>query len=80
MVPQEDIILSTHSLETSAQNQFRGIIREAYLAGGSMEVVVDAGADFVVLVSRNSFEKLQLSPGKEIWLNFKASAARFLKN
>ena len=80
MVPQEDIILSPHSLETSAQNQFRGVIREAYLAGGSMEIVVDAGADFVVLVSRNSFEKLQLNPGKDIWLNFKASAARFLKN
>lgn len=80
MVPQEDIILSAQSLESSARNQFRGIIREAYLSAGSMEVVVDAGVDFVVQISRASYEKLQLLPGKQIWLSFKASAARFLKN
>jgi molybdopterin-binding protein len=79
MVPQEDIFLSPKALETSAQNQFRGIIKEAHLSRGYMEVVVDAGVDFLVLVSRNSFDKLQLNPGKEIWLSFKASAARFIR-
>ncbi len=80
MVPQEDIILSEHSLETSAQNQFQGVITEAFAAAGSMEIVVDAGVEFVVMVSRNSFHKMSLSPGKKIWLSFKASAARFLKD
>ncbi|MFP4690678.1 MAG: ABC transporter ATP-binding protein [Bacteroidales bacterium] len=78
MIPQEDIIISESPLETSAVNSYRGLIREVYLCGAGMEVVVEAGAEFVVSVSRQSVEKMELSPGKTVWITFKASAVRFI--
>ncbi len=80
IVSQEDIILSEGPLDTSAVNQLHGFIREVYLSGSAMEVVVSAGVDFVVAVSRKSFEKMNLKPEKPIWLNFKASSVKFIKN
>ena len=78
MIPQEDIIISESPLETSAVNSYRGLIREVYLSGAGMEVVVEAGAEFVVSVSRQSVEKMGLRPGKPIWITFKASAVQFI--
>ena len=77
MIPQEDILLSESPLESSAINQFEGHISEGYLSGSGMEVVVEAGVEFVASVSRLSYEKLNLMPGKKVWLNFKASAVKF---
>ncbi len=78
MVPQEDIIVSENPVESSAINQLQGVIREAYLSGSGMELVVDTGVPFVVAVSRQSQEKMKLQPGKEVWLSFKAAAVRFM--
>jgi ABC-type Fe3+/spermidine/putrescine transport system ATPase subunit len=77
-IPAEDIILSEKPFETSAINQFRGIIRETWMSGNGMEIIIDAGVEFVVTVSQTSFEKMKLQPGKELWLTFKASAVKFL--
>ena len=78
MVPQQDIVISLQPVETSAINKLKGTIKEIYLAGSGIELVVDAGAEFVVSVSRQSQSALQLEAGKEIWLTFKASAVRFV--
>ncbi len=78
MIPQEDIIISEESIESSAVNRLQGMIREIYLSGSGMEVVVDAGTSFVVSVSRRSHENMHLKPGKKVWLTFKASAVRFI--
>lgn len=78
MIPQEDILLSEHQLESSAINQLQGIVKESYLSGSGMELVVDAGIELVASVSRTSYEKLSLVPGKPVWLNFKASVVKFL--
>jgi molybdate/tungstate transport system ATP-binding protein len=77
-IAAEDIILSEKPFETSAINRFQGVIKETWMAGTGMEIVIDAGVEFVVAVSRTSFDKLHLQPGKSIWLTFKASAVRFL--
>lgn len=78
MIPQEDIILSETPGQTSAVNNLKGVVTEAYLSGAGMELVVDAGIDLVVSVSSHSFNKMKLNPGKEVWLSFKASAVRFV--
>jgi molybdopterin-binding protein len=78
-IPAEDIILSEKPFETSAINQFHGVVKETWMAGAGMEVVIEAGAELVVTISRTSFEKLELQSGKNIWLTFKASAVRFLR-
>ncbi len=78
MIPQEDIIVSERPIESSATNRLEGVIREAYLSGSGMELVIDAGVPFVVAVSRQSHENMKLQPGKMVWLNFKAAAVRFM--
>ncbi len=79
MIPQEDILISEELIESSAVNRLQGMIREIYLSGSGMEVVVDAGAEFVVSVSRRSHDTMHLKPGKKVWLTFKASAVRFIE-
>lgn len=78
MIPQEDILLSEQPIDSSAINQLQGVVKESYLSGSGMELVVDAGIEIVASVSRTSFEKLGLIPGKLVWLSFKASVVRFL--
>lgn len=78
MIGQQDIILSDAFLDTSALNQYQGTVKDAYPAGNAMELIIDAGVDFVVHVSHASCEKLALNPGRAVCLTFKASAARFL--
>jgi len=80
MIPQEDIIVSEKPIESSATNRLQGVISEAYLSGSGMELVVDAGAPFVVAVSRQSHQNMDLQPGKKVWLSFKASAVRFMES
>ncbi len=79
MVPQQDIIVSEQPINSSAVNQYPGLIREVYLSGSGMELIVDAGVEFVVSVSRESCERMGLNPGKQVWLAFKASAVRFVE-
>lgn len=78
MIPGEDIIVSEEQLETSAINQYQGTLKEIYLLNHGVELIVDAGELFSVIVSKRSLEKLNLSPGKKIWISFKASAVRTL--
>lgn len=78
MVPREDIFLSEEEIESSAVNRLRGVVKELYLSGDGLEVVVDAGLEMAVSVSRSSGQKLHLEPGKVVWLSFKASAVRFI--
>jgi ABC-type sugar transport system ATPase subunit len=78
MIPQQDIIISENRVTSSAVNNLEGVIKEMILLGAGVEVVVDAGAEFVVSVSKQSQESMQLIPGKKIWLSFKASAVRYL--
>jgi molybdate transport system ATP-binding protein len=78
MVPQEDIFLSDEKLDSSAVNQLQGVVKEATLSGQGVDLLVDAGLEMVVSVSRPSLKKLGLEPGKRVWLSFKASAVRFI--
>lgn len=78
MIPQEDIVLSEGPLESSARNQLKGVVREAYLSGSGMEILIDAGVELVASLSRQSFEKMGIIQGKTIWVSFKASAVSFL--
>jgi len=78
MIPGEDIIVSEEKLETSAINQYEGIINELYFLNHGVELIIDAGEIFSVIVSKRSVEKLGLDPGKKVWLSFKASAVKIL--
>ncbi len=79
IVPEQDIILSASELQTSAINQYCGKVKEYYSMGFGTEVIIEAGVDFSVKISNESFHSLQIEEGKRVWINFKASAVKALK-
>lgn len=78
MIPGEDIIVSQQELKTSATNQYQGTIKEIITLNHGIELIIDAGEAFSVIVSKNSVYTLDLYPGKKVWISFKASAVRQL--
>lgn len=78
MIPGEDIILSDQHLETSAINQFQGHVKEILILNHGMEIIVSAGDDFSVIITKSSFDHMHLTNGKQIWISFKASAVKAL--
>jgi ABC-type Fe3+/spermidine/putrescine transport system ATPase subunit len=78
MIPGEDIIVSENKLETSAVNQFQGKIREVFVLSNGAELIIEAGEEFAINVSRLSADKFHLEKGKNVWISFKASAVRIL--
>ena len=75
-VRPEDIILSRNSVMSSARNVFRGRIAEMVDLGPVMRLKVNAGKEFVVQVTRRSFNEMKLNIGSEVFLVFKASAVQ----
>ncbi|MGC9313238.1 MAG: tungstate ABC transporter ATP-binding protein WtpC [Sediminispirochaetaceae bacterium] len=71
-VRPEDILLSLHPIESSARNSFRGTISEITSAGMISKVVVDVGVPFVTAITRRSLMDMELKPGTEVFLTFKA--------
>lgn len=78
LIRNEDIILSAENFESSALNNFRGIVEDIYPVRNGEEVVVNIGVSLHSQVSHDSAEKLGLERGKSVWVHFKASAAKLI--
>jgi len=70
----EDIIVSHAPFPSSARNSFSGTITSIIDKGSTLLLTVSVTPDFVCLVTRNSFDAMELSVGTRIYLTFKASA------
>lgn len=70
----EDIIVSHAPFPSSARNSFSGTITGITDKGSTLLLMVRVPPDFVCLVTRNSFDAMGLSVGKQIYITFKASA------
>lgn len=70
----EDILISTEPLKSSARNCLRGNISRVADRGSTLLLTVTVPPDFICLVTRRSFEEMELAKGKEVFLTFKASA------
>ncbi len=79
MVRHEDIVISPKKIESSALNQFRGIVREIYFALSGMELVVDIGVELVASISQSSLKALEIAPNSELWVSFKASSVKYVE-
>jgi molybdate/tungstate transport system ATP-binding protein len=75
----EDIFLSNSEVETSAVNNFKGIIKELVPSRSGVEVTVDIGIILYVLITHESVKNLCLAENSTVWVHFKATAVRFLK-
>ncbi len=73
-VRPEDIIMSRKPISSSARNVFKGRIIEISDLGPVVRLKVDAGKQFVVQITKRSFNEMQLNVRSEVFLTFKASS------
>jgi len=77
VVRMEDVILSQHEMDSSAQNHLPGTVQAVATADDEL-VRVDLDCDFPLsaLVTHRSVEELSIAPGVRLYATFKASAVR----
>jgi molybdopterin-binding protein len=80
LIKGEDVVLSLYKTESSAINIFEGKVTAFCKAVLGMEVFVDIGVNLSVIISRQSFEKLDIELGKTLWVSLKASSVQFIKS
>jgi molybdopterin-binding protein len=78
MLRSEDVAISLRQSDSSVQNLFRGVVSDVAPARLGVEIGVEAGVHVTAWVTNESANRLALAPGKEVWIGFKASAARFI--
>ncbi|MCX6285121.1 MAG: ABC transporter ATP-binding protein [Bacteroidetes bacterium] len=79
MIRGEDIVLSMEALDSSASNVFQGIVDEVTATPNGCDVCIDAGEKLYALITVVSRDKLNIREGMQIWLNFKATAVKFIE-
>jgi molybdopterin-binding protein len=70
----EDILLSSEPIRSSARNCFPGAITHVVDKGSTLYVTVSIPPELSCLVTRHSFEEMELHEGKKIYVTFKASS------
>ena len=74
----EDVVISCEPIISSFANSFKGRIIHISPTVSGVEVLVDAGIRLTSLITEQSVQKLALKEGKDVYVNFKASAVRFI--
>jgi tungstate transport system ATP-binding protein len=77
-VRPEDIILSRDLIVSSARNMFKGRIIGVSDFGSTVKLQIDAGKQFVVQITKRSFNEMQLNVDSEVYLAFKASSVHLI--
>ncbi len=76
----EDIFLSKEMMQSSALNNFSGRVTEIIPASNGVEVILDIGIRIHALITRESINTLDITEGSVLWIHFKATAVRFIKD
>ncbi len=78
LLGSEEVLLSRERPATSARNCFAGRVIDLERVPSGFEVTVDIGVPVSARITRASVEELQLKPGSEVWISFKARAGTFI--
>jgi molybdopterin-binding protein len=70
----EDIILSLEEIHSSARNCFKGTITRIIDKGSTVNITVNLPPELSSLVTRHSYEEMDLKEGKQVFITFKASS------
>jgi len=70
----EEITVSKEPLHSSALNNLAGVVKHIEKSGPLVRLTIDPGLPFLVALTVQSFEALQLDTGANVWLSFKATA------
>ena len=74
LIPPQDIILSSEPFQSSARNVLQGTIKRMEIEGETVRVCCDAGAEFIALITKKSFDRMELSIGAPLYLTFKTTS------
>ncbi|MEW6455635.1 MAG: ABC transporter ATP-binding protein [Acidobacteriota bacterium] len=78
-IAPEDILVSRTPIESSARNSFKGrIVKIEEEKDASVKLLIDGGEEFIVKITRLSFNEMRLNLGEEVYLTFKTSSVRFI--
>lgn len=75
-IDPRDIILSYEQFQSSARNSFLGKITKIIEQNHLVKLEIDIGIPLVVIITRESFFKMNLNLGNKVYLTFKASAVK----
>ena len=70
----EDILISIEPINSSARNCLPGTITHVIDKGSTLYITVSIPPELSCLITRHSFEELELHEGKKVYMTFKASA------
>jgi molybdate transport system ATP-binding protein len=79
VIRSEDVILSKAQPVTSALNTFAGTVVDVEQAILGKEVTVDIGVPVTSLITNESASRLRIASGESVYVQFKATACRFMK-
>ena len=84
VIRAEEVLVSAQAQESSARNQFRGVVSEIATTGALTRVTVDVSSGggvvvaprvpIVAALTTRSAQELELREGSEVWASFKAMA------
>jgi len=77
-VSPRDIILSRRRFASSARNVLKGKIAEISDTDSVVRLKVDVGKNFVVQITKRSFDEMKINLGTEVFLAFKASSVQII--
>lgn len=79
VVHPEDVIISEQPIAgTSARNTLPGSVSDIIKTGLTYRVLIQAGEEFKVNITRASADELAPAPGKKVYLTFKATAVHLI--
>ncbi|MBK9291473.1 MAG: ABC transporter ATP-binding protein [Bacteroidetes bacterium] len=78
IIPARAITISSQAVQTSAVNQFEGVVIDLFDLPEGVEVSADVrGTTLRAVVTRQSVERLSLGVGAKVFLQFKAGSVDF---
>jgi len=75
-IDPRDIILSYEQFQSSARNSFLGKITKIIEQNHLVKLEIDIGISLVVIITRESFFKMDFNLGSKVYSTFKASAVK----
>lgn len=73
-IESTQIVLSKEQLLSSMRNSFHGKIRSLHEDNGQIQVTIEAGEIFKIIITKAALDEMNINVGEMVWLSFKSSA------
>jgi len=73
-IESTQIVISKGQLLSSMRNSFQGRIRSLHEDNGQIQVTIEAGEIFQIIITKAALDEMKINVGEMVWLSFKSSA------